>query len=314
MATLPRVVALAASIVLSASVSGVAQNQADLSELPQITVEAADSLAAVAERVRGFDANRLRGILRLTGLTDVGPPIRVVLLSENSAVARNTPPWVAGFADAGRDVVVLFPGRIGSYPYGSLEGVLHHEVAHILTARAAAGGRIPRWFNEGLASAAERNWGLDDRSRFAWQMIVGSQVTVTELEGLFAEGPREVARAYILADALVRELLERSGPDAAARVLARMANGEGFEQALYGITGATSTGVVRAFWTRHRTWERWIDFVGRPFALWSFVTLLALVAIWKARQRRAEKRRRWEAEEQAEDDTWEEHRRRDRVH
>ena len=314
MATPLRVVALAASMVLSASVSVVARNQTDPSALPRITVEAADSLAAVAERLRRFDATRLRGIMRLTGLTDVGPPIRVVLLSGDSAVARNTPPWVAGFADAGRDVVVLFPGRIGSYPYGSLDGVLDHELAHILTARAAGGGRVPRWFNEGLASAAERSWGLDDRSRFAWQLIVGSQVTVTELEGLFAEGPREVARAYILADALVRDLLERSGPDAAARVLGRMANGEGFEQALYGVTGTTSTGVVRAFWRRHRTWERWIDFVGRPFALWSFVTLLALVAIWRSRRRRAAKRRQWEAEERAEDDAWEDHRRKYRIH
>ena len=309
-----RIIVLAASIVLSASGFGVAKNQADLSELPRLTVEAADSLTAVAERVRGFDATRLRGIMRLTGLTDVGLPIRVVLLSKNSIVARNTPPWIAGFADADRDVVVLFPDRIGSYPYGSLEGVLHHEVAHILTARATAGGRIPRWFNEGLASAAESNWGLDDRSRFAWQMIVGGEVTVTELEGLFGEGPRESARAYVLADALVRDLLEHYGPDTAARVLARMANGEGFEQALHHITGATSTGIVRAFWTRYRTWERWIDFVGRPFTLWSFVTFLALVAIWKARRRRAEKRCRWEAEEQAEDDAWEEHRRRYRVH
>ena len=111
-----RIIVLAASIVLSASVFGVAKNQADRSELPRLTVEAADSLTAVAERVRGFDATRLRGIMRLTGLTDVGLPIRVVLLSKNSIVARNTPPWIAGFADADRDVVVLFPDRIGSYP------------------------------------------------------------------------------------------------------------------------------------------------------------------------------------------------------
>ena len=282
--------------------------------VPWIAVEAPDSLRPVAERVRGFDPERLTAIMRLTGLAELGPSIRVLLLPEESAMAQEAPSWVAAFADAERDLVVLFPARIGTYPYSSLEGVLFHEVAHILVARATDGAPVPRWFNEGLATAAERNWGLGDRSRFAWEVIVGGQLTATELEGLFAQGQRETARAYALANALVRDLLRDYGPAAPARILARMAEGAPFEQALYATTGNSVSRVMSTFWRRHEIWESWISLLGHPFTLWSLITFLALAAIWRHRRRRLERLLQWEREEQAENLDWEEHRRRYRVH
>ena len=268
--------------------------------VPDLIVDAPAALRAVAERVRAFEPQRLAGVSTLIGLDAAGPPVNVVVLPEDSPTARRTPPWVAAFADGDRDLVALFPDRIGSYPYDSLEAVLHHEVAHILIYRAAAGHRVPRWFNEGLASAAERNWGLDARSRLIWETLVGGEVSVTELEGLFAQGPREVARGYTLSDALVRDFLEAYGPDAAARLLGRMSDGETFESALYATTGMTASGLVARFWSRNRVWERWISVLGGPYFLWSFITLLALAAIWRSQVRRAERRRRWDAEERAE--------------
>ncbi len=282
--------------------------------LPVLEIEAPDSLAGVAARARDFDTRALAGVMVLTGLTDAGAPIRVRLVPEGVELARNAPTWVAGFADASRDLVVLFPERIGSYPYGSLETVLQHEVAHVLTARAAGGRRVPRWFNEGLASAAERTWGLGARSRFAWELVAGGRLTATELEGLFARGPRDVSRAYALSDALVRDLLERYGPHTPARILSTMARGAPFEIALYAATGAPVDAVVAAFWARHDVWKFWVSFAGQPFVQWSLITLLALAAIWRHRRRRRERRLQWELEERAEEQAWEEHRRRYRVH
>lgn len=281
---------------------------------PILQVEAADSLEGVASQVRELDTSRLASIMRLTGLADAGAPIRVVLVPEDAGLARDTPPWVAAFADGAADLVVLFPARIGSYPYSSLETVLLHEVAHVLTARASGGGRIPRWFNEGLASAAERTWGLGARSRFAWEVVAGGQPSATALEGLFYGSEGDVARAYALSDAVVRDMLERYGPDAPARILARMAGGAPFEVAVYAVTGYPVDGVMLSFWSRNDTWKSWISAAGHPFTQWGFITLLALAAIWSHRRRRRARRRQWDLEEQAEQDEWEEHRRRYRVH
>jgi hypothetical protein len=281
---------------------------------PALTVDAPDRLSAVAAEVRGFDRGRLVSVMTLTGLSEPGPPIRVLLLPEDSPVARETPSWVAGFADPKNDAVVLFPERIGVYPFGSLEGVLYHEVAHILIARATNGGRVPRWFNEGLARAAERSWNLQDQSRLAWELVIGSPVTATELEGLFNQGADGISRAYVLSDALVRDILARYGPQTAARVLARMREGAPFDLALLQETGASVRQLTLSFWSRHAVWERWIAFIGHPYTLWIFVTLLAIIAIWKHRRKRRKRRVQWELEERAEEQTWEEHRRKYRVH
>ena len=306
--------ATAAAVLLALALPAAAPRATASAAPPVLTVEAADSLAGVASQVRALDTGRLTSIMRLTGLSDAGGPIRVVLVPETAAVARDAPQWVAAFADAAADLVVLFPARIGSYPYSSLETVLFHEVAHILTARAGGGGRIPRWFSEGLASAAERTWGLGARSRFAWEVIAGGQPSATVLEGLFYGSDRDVARAYALSDAVVRDLLEQYGPDAPARILARMARGAPFEAALYAVTGYPVDGVMRSFWFRHDTWKSWISAAGHPFTQWGLITFLALAAIWSHRRRRRARRRQWELEEQAEQDEWEEHRRRYRVH
>ena len=197
----------------------------------ELMVEAPTELDGVAAQVRGFDTERLASVMILTGTRETPAPIRTLLMAEESATAQDTPAWVAGFADSTNDLLVLFPSRIGSYPYGSLETVLYHEVAHVLINRAANGGPVPRWFNEGLASAAERSWGLEDRSRFTWELVAGGALTATELEALFGRGRQEMARAYVVSEALVLDILQRHGTSVAARLLRRMGDGASFEAA-----------------------------------------------------------------------------------
>jgi len=56
------------------------------------------------------------------------------------------------------------------------------------------------------------------------------------------------------------------------------------------------------YWQRPAAWELWVGFVSSPSTLWSVVTLLALIAIWRHRQKRKAQRRYWDEEEAA---TWE---------
>ena len=93
---------------------------------PTLRIDAPASLEAVAERVGRFPLSRLTTAMTLAGLTRAGPPIDVLLIAESSDLARGTPPWISGFADAGRNLVVLFPDRARSYPSDSLETLLHH--------------------------------------------------------------------------------------------------------------------------------------------------------------------------------------------
>lgn len=266
---------------------------------PILEIDAPSSLRTVAERVGRFPLSGLADAMRLAGLTDPGPAINVLLIAEDSELARRTPSWISGFADGGRSLVVLFPERTRLYPTDSLEALLQHEVAHVLFSRAARGRPVPRWFNEGLALAAERQVGFEDRSRVAWTRIRHGEIALSDLERLFTGGPAATRRAYAVAGALVHDVLQRHGDASAGRILAGLGRDQPFALAFEEATGEPLAAAVERFW-RRPVWIRWVAFAGRPLYQWMVITVLALCAICAHRRRRAEQRRRWAEEEEHE--------------
>ncbi len=270
---------------------------------PALQFETLDSRPADEPRLRNLDRDRLRAIVQLVGLEGSGPPIRVVLAPEDSELARATPSWIAGFAHGATGTVVLFPSRSLRYPHDSLEAVLGHEVAHVLIVRAAGGQAVPRWFNEGLAVVAERAWHFEDRRQLAWALISEDQVRMDHVNDLFQAGSNDADRAYALASAFVRHIIETQGADVPARILAAVANGVSFDLAFERATGRSLVDAERSFHAELTSWTRRLPLLTSPFVLWMMVTLLALFAICVRRRRSAERRRKW-AEEDARDSSW----------
>jgi hypothetical protein len=262
---------------------------------PEIRVEAPEELSALAARLRRIDPVRLRAIATLVGLQDAGAPITVILVPERADFAKRTPRWIAGFAHGEDSTIVLFPQRSPSYPYDSLEDVLQHEIAHVLIARAAGGRDVPRWFHEGLALAAERPWGLEDRMRAAFAIAMRN-VGATALDRLFEGGESEQARAYAIAGAWMRDILRRHGANAPARILREMAASHSFNAAYALATGESVATSAAIFW-RESWWYQAVPLFTSTIVLWFAVTVLALFAIRTRRVRNAARRARWDAEE-----------------
>jgi hypothetical protein len=232
--------------------------------------------------------------MRLVGLADPGGPIRVVLAPEGSALAQSAPPSTAGFASSEESLIVLFPARSPSYPHDTLEDVLHHEVAHVLMARAARGAPLPRWFHEGLAVIAERTWGLEDDARLLRELVLVRRTPLNQVDALFAASDASRARAYTLSAAFVRDVIRQYGAGAPADILRRVASGEPFARAFARTTGQSVEAAEITFWDGHRFWTSIGPFLTTPTALWTIVTLVALFAIIRRRQQRAAQQRRWE--------------------
>ncbi len=268
-----------------------------LATAPRIIVEAPPELTATAERLRVIDSQKLAGIADLVGLVDPGAPIRVILAPEGSETASSAPTWVSGYAYGSLGVVVLFPERSPSYPDSTLAELLRHEVAHVLIARAASGRDVPRWFNEGVATLAADVWRLNDRSRLAATLIFQGDITIAEIDRLFAGERSDVARAYALSSAFVRDVALRYRHDAVAQVLELVAIGTPFEEAFLRGTGRTVAQAERSFWRRHSFWYRWFPVVTSGITGWTFITFLFLLAAWRKRRQTEAIRKRWEEEE-----------------
>ena len=249
---------------------------------PPLRFSAPPELAPIQKKLESIDPRRFADIAATVGLTSPGPPIEVVLAPENSEVARQVDSWIAGFASPGppeSEMVVLFPARTPSYPNGSLEDVLRHEVAHILISRASAHRPIPRWFNEGLATSVERGWRFQDYGQLFYQMAVGSRVTLDDLDRMFDRGQTERTRAYAISGMLVRSLLQRHGATISAQILMRMNDGASFDHAFTQSVGMTPSEVEADFWQQQYTWTYWLPALTSPTTLWLVVTALALLAI-----------------------------------
>lgn len=263
-------------------------------DVPQLNIEAPEELAAARTRLESFDTGRLRGVMRLVGLDHPGDPIRVVLAPEGSPLALPAPPPIAGFASLGENLIVLFPARSPSYPHDTLEDVLHHEVAHVLMARAARGTPLPLWFHEGVAVLGERTWRLQDEARLLRELVLVSRTPLDRVNALFSADTGSRARAYTLAAAFVRDLIKRHGADTPANILRRAGRGEPFERAFLQATGESVSAAEIAFWDGHRFWTSIGPFLTTPTALWMIVTLVGVYAIIRRRQQRAAQRKRWD--------------------
>ena len=265
--------------------------------VPQLRIEAPPNLAADKHRMESMDHRRLGDVVRLVGLENPGPPIHIQLLSEPSGGVPTVAPWVAGFAR--QDNVGIFPSRSPRYPDSTLDDVLRHEVAHALIWRASSGRPIPRWFNEGLAMAAERPRLLDQTQLFAY-LASGTRLTLRDLDQLFDGGEADQARAYQLSRVLVWDLLREHGEDSGGRILRQIAEGASFETAFTNVIGQSTTAVEADFFRRDSVWATWMPILFSQETLWLVITLLAILAIWRKRKRGAEIRKRWEEEEKEE--------------
>ena len=284
----------AGAIALCLAFAGAARGQDAL----QINVEAPPKLArqsaAIAALGRGGEWG---SILDLVGLGMPGAPIRVVLAPENSPLAAHVASWVSGYAVPGLDTVVLFPGRVPSYPDRNMEALLRHEIAHVLISRAAHGNPVARWFDEGAATVAAREWGIEDGARAALAVIGPGPRSLREVDAAFSGEGAAVPRAYAISAALVRYLLYRHGDTAVARILAGIGRGDEFSEAFERATGESPGEFARSYFRREALWTTWVPFLTSSTVLWMVITLLALFAIKRRRERDAALREAWALEE-----------------
>ncbi len=186
---------------------------------PELEITAPPELAGAAKTVAALAREDFTEVLTLTGRVGFTAPIRVVLVAEGTEVAQSTPPWVAGYSRGEKRVVVLFPERVPSYPDRTMRSLLRHEVAHVLVWEASRGKPVPRWLNEGIAAVAAREWGLEDRARYAAAVLGRGPRNTRQVDRGFRASASQARRSYALAAGFVRHLRTEFDSQAPARIL-----------------------------------------------------------------------------------------------
>jgi len=268
-------------------------------------VEAPPALAPSARAIEAIDPEPLTQALGRAGLP-LPETVHVLLIANDDRRADQIAPWVVGQAFGTSDLVI-FPERVSSYPYDSLETVFRHEIVHLALSSAAADGDLPRWFHEGVATSIESDWGVADNVRLLLAAAGGPDVA--EVSRLFRSDNRpETATAYLLAAALVDDVRRRHGAALPGLIAGEVAEGLSFDLAFAQHTRETPDEAAAVAWATYRRLSTWLPFITSVNAVWTLILGLAFLAFAMRLRQRAVRRGQWDDEED------EERRRPGRVH
>jgi hypothetical protein len=197
------------------------------------------------------------------------------------------PEWGAAIASPGEQRIVMQGSRAGS-DAGDPKRVLRHELAH-LALHEALGDLPPRWFNEGYASYAAREWGREEVLVTSLALLVRGVPPLDSLDAGFMAGVDRADAAYALAHRAVAEMAALDAERGLTLVLRYWRDTRSLDRALRAAYGLTLP-AFDAHW-RQRTMRRY-----GALALVANVTLAAgaiaflILPLYVVRRRRDRRR------------------------
>jgi len=207
------------------------------------------------------------------------------------------PPWAAGFMIPARRLGAIRIAESDRYPFSDLASVLAHEVTHILLFDAA-GDEPPRWFGEGVATGIERSWGLRDILVHSSSVLTGRLPPLAELDAGFEASGERARAAYAASFDFLLFTVKTYGPGV-VRDIVRETKTRPFPEAWRVATGVRLDESEAAWRRGSLLLYRWVPAVTGTTAIWTGITLLALLAGARRRARSRRIRERWELEDGA---------------
>lgn len=200
------------------------------------------------------------------------------------------PEWGAALAFPESRRIILQGRRAGSDAGNPLE-VFRHELAH-LALHEVMGDRPPRWFDEGYASVAAREWGREDVLAANVALALRGTPSLDELDAQFEGGAVAAQSAYALSYRAVSELAALDPQRGLTLLFAYWRDGRTLDAAIRQAFGITLAGFEREF--QRRTRQRYGGLA--LFADISLATVVLLVLVVPfVLARRARDRRRMAA-------------------
>jgi hypothetical protein len=253
----------------------------------------ATHLASIAEEKRRF-------VLATLGVADERV-IEVRVASSEEAMERMVGTdrpvreWIAGLAISEHARIVM--SARGNEVFRASDTFVH-ELAHLYLDSAAGGGRLPRWFHEGVAMLVASEELGERLKTLLGAAATGSFLEPGELTDGFPMDPPAVHLAYAESMMFVRFLHKRHGGEGIRSVLRQVRSGLPFDLAFDDVYGASP----EALWAR---FERTIDpaaslivFLTSAGLVWMLILVLFLYVYWRKRRRVGARREAWELEEE----------------
>jgi hypothetical protein len=202
-------------------------------------------------------------------------------------IGPSIPEWGSAVAFPDEDRIVMQGRRAGSRAGDPFE-VLRHELAHLALHEALA-DLTPRWFDEGYASYAAREWSREDALRANVALAIRGTPTFDDLELWFAGGASRAEAAYALAYRAVAELAALDPERGLSVLIAEWARSGKLDTAIRRAYGLTLAGFEQRW--RDRTRRRYGGLaVLADVTVAGMLVFLIVLPLYAARRQRDRRR------------------------
>ena len=165
-------------------------------------------------------------------------------------VGPDAPEWGAAIAFPESRRIVM-QGRVAGSDAGNPIEVLRHELAH-LALHERLGNKPPRWFDEGYASVAAREWRRDDALAANVALAVTRAPGLDQLEEGFHAGSLTAQSSYALSYRAVTELAALDTARGLTLFFKYWEEGHTLDASMREAFGLTLSGFERLFQERTR--------------------------------------------------------------
>jgi len=208
----------------------------------------------------------------------------------------------SAFARPSEREVVLHMGKLRPAAAAGFSRTMRHELVHIAVGELVRekGGRLPLWFDEGLAMLyGDMPFERDARMLTA-AVAAGTLFPLSELAARFpSEDPQRVHLAYLQAEDATRFVITRRDEAALRGLLVRLGTGEGFDDSLLAVYGTGAAGFEQQWRNSLSTGSGVLDWARAlltSFSLFFYLALLMLVAFVVQYFRRRRRKEQMDAE------------------
>jgi hypothetical protein len=213
---------------------------------------------------------------------------------------KPAPEWAGALTYPGLGMVLIMtPGAMetGGIRYWSL---LQHEMAHLLLGDAESrhNTRLPRWFQEGIATYVSGEMSLSRLIQLGWAQATGTAPDFSELEYTFPIQPSRAEAAYARSYLFIRYISHRFGEDAVARVVAESLLRGDLNSGVAAAFDVSLAGLLEGFDQYARVKATWIPVITSTATLWGVTTLLFLITWFRKKVQGMRTMLQWDREEE----------------
>jgi len=266
---------------------------------PPIKVIHPDGYEKLAEFTHTAILNALPNVPVIWQTTADTIRIQIVARSADfeEAVGSDLPQWVGAVTLFPQDLMVVRSPDLSRSTLREYRKTVVHELIHLLQGQFVPLNLTPVWFNEGLALYYAGEFDLREQIVISKALIRNQLIPLEKLEQILNFSQPQADLAYAESASIIEFMENVYGNGTAAAILARMRNGENFEQAILKLTNCEYDDLMNQWQTYVEKKYNWIFLLDIQNILWLIIPLIAFLAYWSIRRRNKVTLEQWNDEE-----------------